>query len=220
MSLAQQRRGSLIATTGRTILFTLIVLGVGSRGRAQVTSSQYWTLAEDTHNYVVGNLLTPYNSYEAEPGSSTAYAWYNGSQIYPDAVMTLEGDSRFAPYMNNTYTWMGNLWSDTLDGGYYAAANVEGSGAGGDQYVDDNSLIGLAYLDAHQVTTGTQQTAFLNSAEAIANWLMQSGQWDTTYGGGFWWNTEKQVKPTQSNGLAMQLFLRLYQVTGESYYQR
>jgi hypothetical protein len=26
------------------------------------TSSVYWTYAEDTHNYVVGNLLTSYNS--------------------------------------------------------------------------------------------------------------------------------------------------------------
>jgi uncharacterized protein YyaL (SSP411 family) len=187
---------------------------------AQVTSSQYWTLAQETHNYVVGNLLTSYNSYENQQGSSTAYAWYNGSQIYADAAMTQEGDARYAPYMNNTYAWMGNLWSYTADGGYFAAANIDGSGAGGDQYVDDNSLIGLAYLDAYQVSSGTQQSDYLNSAEAIANWLMQSGQWDSTYGGGFWWNTQKQVKPTQSNGLAMQFFLRLYQITGQSYYQQ
>jgi uncharacterized protein YyaL (SSP411 family) len=204
----------------RLLLFLLTMLCLGRIGEAQVTSSQYWNYAQETHNYIVGNLLTSYNSYENQPGSSTAYAWYNGSQIYADAVMTQEGDSRYAPYMNNTYVWMGNLWADTADAGYYAAANTNGSGAGGDQYVDDNSLIGLAYLDAYAVSSGTQQAEYLNSAEAIANWLMQSGQWDNTYGGGFWWNTQKQVKPTQSNGLAMQLFLRLYQITGESYYQQ
>lgn len=220
MSLPQYLYGSLIVSTARTIFFTLTVFGLSPMCGAQVTSSQYWTLAQETHNYVVGNLLTSYNSYENQPGSSTAYAWYNGSQIYADAAMTQEGDTRYAPYMNNTYAWMGNLWSYTPDGGYYAAANIDGSGAGGDQYVDDNSLIGLAYLDAYQVSSGTQQTDYLNSAEAIANWLMQSGQWDSTYGGGFWWNTQKQVKPTQSNGLAMQFFLRLYQITGQSYYQQ
>jgi hypothetical protein len=36
---------------------------------------------------------------------------------------------------------------------------------------------------------------------------MNSGQWDNTYGGGFWWNTIKESKPTQTNGLALQLFL-------------
>jgi uncharacterized protein YyaL (SSP411 family) len=187
---------------------------------AQVTSSQYWTLAEDTHDFVVGNLLTSYNSYEIEPGSGTAYAWYTGSQIDADGIMLQEGDSRYSSYMNNAYEWMGNLWdSSSPAGGYYAAANVNGSGAGGDQYVDDNSLIGLAYLDAYAVTTGSQQAAYLASAEAIANWLMQSGQWDSTFGGGFWWSTQKTVKPTQSNGLALQLFLRLYQITGQSYYE-
>lgn len=210
-----------LGIAGKILLLALCVSMFAPALIGQVTSSAYWTLAEDTHNYVVGNLLTSYNSYETEPGSSTAYAWYTGSQIDADSVMVQEGDSRYLPYMNNTYTWMGNLWdTGSSNGGYYAAANVNGTGAGGDQYVDDNSLIGLAYLDAYEVTTGTQQSAYLASAEAIANWLMQSGQWDSTYGGGFWWNTQKQVKPTQSNGLAMQLFLRLYKITGQSYYQQ
>lgn len=49
---------------------------------------------------------------------------------------------------------------------------------------------------------------------------MNSGLWDTNLGGGFWWSTDKTVKPTQSNGLALQLFLRLYQITGKSYYSQ
>lgn len=207
-----------------------VVLGVScvkqpaklkASGTPDGTSSVYWTYAEDTHNYVVGNLLTSYNSYRVDSANpNEAYEWYNASQVYADAAMVLYGDSRYAPYMNNTYTWLGNLWNTgSASGGYYAAAGISGSGAGGDQYVDDNALTGNAYLDCYAVTSGTTQTNYLNSAEAIANWLMTSGQWDTTYGGGFWWNTEKQVKPTQSNGLAMQLFLRLYKITGQSYYQ-
>lgn len=188
-----------------------------------LTSSVYWTDAQQTHNYIVGHLLTPYNSYRADTTTSlynTAYEWYNASQIYADAEMVSDGDSRYDSYMNNTYTWMNNMWDGSNpNGGYFSAANVDGSGAGGDKYVDDNSITGNTYLDCYNVTIGTTQTAYLNSAEAIANWLMYSGLWDTTYGGGFWWNTQKKVKPTQTNGLALQLFLRLYKITGQSYYK-
>jgi uncharacterized protein YyaL (SSP411 family) len=79
-------------------------------------------------------------------------------------------------------------------------------------------LTGVAYLAAYDVTTGTTQANYLAAAEGCANWLMNSGQWDSSLGGGFWWNTDKMVKPTQSNGLALQLFLRLYQLTGQSTY--
>jgi uncharacterized protein YyaL (SSP411 family) len=183
-------------------------------------ASSYLANAQAAHAYTVSNLLTSYGSYAIEPGSTTSYAWYDGSQIYADAAMiNVEGDATYAPYMNGTYNWMGGLWDiHSSTGGYWASAGVDGSNPGGDQYVDDNSLIGLAYLDAYAATTGSQQAAYLGSAEAIANWLMQSGMWDSTFGGGFWWSTAKTLKPTQSNGLAMQLFLRLYKITGASYY--
>jgi uncharacterized protein YyaL (SSP411 family) len=134
--------------------------------------------------------------------------------------MVRYGDARYTSYMNNTFAWMNNMWNHGSSvGGYFAAANVDGSGQGGGQYVDDNSLTGIVYLDCYDVTSGTTQANYLTAAENIANWLMYSGQWDTTYGGGFWWSDSKQVKPTQSNGLAMQLFLRLYQITGRTYYR-
>lgn len=209
---------------GTRFVITITLFLVGCSGAFEspadaTPNSQYWTLAEDTHDYVVGNLLTSYYSYEITPGSSTSYTWYNASQIDADAAMDVEGDTRFAPYMNNTYSWMNNVWeSGSSTGGYFASANVSGSGAGGLQYVDDNSLTGIAYLDAYTATTGSEKAAYLASAEAVANWLMNSGQWDTICGGGFWWNTQKTIKPTQSNGLALQLFLRLYKITGKTYY--
>jgi uncharacterized protein YyaL (SSP411 family) len=188
---------------------------------SQYPVSQYWTYAEDTHEFVVGNLLTSYGGYEITLGSSTSYTWYNASQIDADAAMDVEGDGSFASYMNNTYSWMNNVWDfGSPSGGYYASVNVNGSSAGGGQYVDDNSLTGIAYLDAYETTTGSQQAAYLTSAEAIANWLMNSGQWDSTCGGGFWWSNAKTIKPTQSNGLALQFFLRLYKITGRSYYSQ
>ena len=190
------------------------------KSEAQVSNSDYWTLAQDTHNFVVGNLLNSSGGYSIEPGSSTSYAWYDGSQMYADAAFIQAGDDRYTPYMNNTFAFMGDLW-DTPNpaGGYFAAANINGTNPNGGQYVDDNSLIGVIYLDTYAVSTGTEQAQYLASAEACANWLITSGQWDNTYGGGFWWNTDKQVKPTQSNGLALQLFSRLYKMTGNPLYR-
>jgi uncharacterized protein YyaL (SSP411 family) len=184
------------------------------------SSSAYWNYAQQTHSFVVGNILTTYNSYRVNTTTNSCYEWYNASQIYADAAFVQVGDSRYAAYMNNSYTWMSHMWNTGSSyGGYFSAANTDGSGAGGDQYVDDNALTGVTYLDAYAVTTGTTQANYLASAEAIANFLMNNGQWDTTYGGGFWWHTgTKDLKPTQTNGLTMQLFLRLYQITGQSYY--
>ncbi|WP_224750931.1 glycoside hydrolase family 76 protein [Mucilaginibacter pankratovii] len=194
----------------------------GKKLKTQSTSSAYYIKAHETHNFVYGNLLTTYNSYKVNTTTqtTTAYEWYNISQIYADAEMVKIGNSAYLPYMNNTYTWMNNMWNGASPtGGYFAAANVNGTGAAGDKYTDDNALTGVAYLDAYDVTTGTTKTNYLNSAKACANWLMNSGQWDATYGGGFWWNTIKESKPTQTNGLALQLFLRLYQITGQTFYK-
>ena len=183
------------------------------------SNSIYWAAAQRTHHFIVGNLLTPYHSYSFTPGTNTAYEWYCISQIYGDAAMILGGDSGYAAYMNDSYVWMSHLWDDENPvGGYFAAGNINGTGQGGGKYVDDNALAGNVYLDCYAVSTGLTKTNYLNSAMAIANWLMFSGQWDNTYGGGFWWSDSKTVKPTQSNGLAEQLFLRLYQITRKPYY--
>jgi uncharacterized protein YyaL (SSP411 family) len=194
---------------------------VRDSANGRVANSIYWDRANQVHNFVVGNLLTQYNSYRANTTTNynNAWQWYQISQIQADAEMIRQGDTRYAPYMNNTYSWMGNMWhSSSPTGGYFASANLDGTGAGGDKYIDDNSLAGVTYLECYNVTTGTQKTSYLNSAKATANWLMNSGMWDNTFGGGFWWNTAKPVKPTQSNGLAMQLFIRLYGITGQSFY--
>lgn len=185
-------------------------------------TSPYWQKAQETHNFVYGNILTSYNSYRVNTTTqtTTAYEWYNASQIYADAAMVQAGDAAYLPYMNNASAWMSNMWDGSdPTGGYFAAANINGTGAGGDKYTDDNALSGIVYLDAYNVTTGSTQTGYLNSAKACANWLMFSGQWDNVYGGGFWWSSVKESKPVQTNGLALQLFLRLYQITGQTFYR-
>jgi uncharacterized protein YyaL (SSP411 family) len=183
--------------------------------------SVYLTKAQETHDFINSNLLTSYNSYRVNTSTNTnsAFEWYNVSQIYADAAMIEIGDSSYLKSMNATFKWMENMWDKSdLNGGYFAAANLDGSGAGGTKYVDDNSLTGMVYLEAYDVTTGADKAAYLNKAKACANWIIKSGLWDNFLGGGFWWNTDKPVKSTQTNGLVLQLFLKLYQITGETVY--
>jgi len=185
------------------------------------TVSAYLTNAKATHDFVTANYLTAYGSYRVNTTTNvnSAFEWYNASQLYADAAMVGLGDASYTAGMNKTFSWLNNLIDkNDVNGGYFAFANLDGSGGSGTKYVDDDSLTGMAYLEAYDVTTGTTQTNYLNAAKACANWLMNSGQWDNTFGGGFWWATDKTVKPTQSNALAMQLFLRLYKITGQSVY--
>jgi uncharacterized protein YyaL (SSP411 family) len=193
----------------------------GSKPDTMPVVSGYLTKAQQTHDFISANLLTSYGGYRANTTTeaNTSYEWYNVSQIYADAAMVAIGQTSYATNMNNTFKWMGGLWDKSdVNGGYFAFANLDGTGSSGTKYVDDNSLTGMAYLEAYDVSTDATKASYLSSAEACANWLMNSGMWDNTFGGGFWWNTDKTVKPTQSNALALQLFLRLYKITGQPYY--
>jgi uncharacterized protein YyaL (SSP411 family) len=194
----------------------------GGGGTSPVTTvSAYLTNAKATHDFVTANYLTAYGSYRVNTTTNvnSAFEWYNASQLYADAAMVGLGDATYTAGMNKTFTWLNNLIDkNDVNGGYFAFANLDGSGGSGTKYVDDDSLTGMAYLEAYDVTMGATQTNYLNAAKACANWLINSGQWDAAFGGGFWWTTDKTVKPTQSNALALQLFLRLYKITGQSVY--
>lgn len=187
-----------------------------------VTPVSYLQMARETHEFTINNLMTGSYSYRANTTShvNNCYEWYNVSQIYADAAMVALGESGYLTYMNNTFKFMENMW-DKADarGGYFAAVNPDGTGAQGDKFVDDNALTGMVFLEAYDVTTGVDKVAYLARAKACGDWLINSGLWDNVYGGGFYWNTAKPEKPTQSNGLALQLFLRLYKITGQAVYR-
>ena len=182
----------------------------------------YLKLAKETHDFSAGNLMTQYGSFRANTTSHSneAYEWYNVSQIYADAAMIGAGDASYLPLMNKTFQWMENMW-DKSDpyGGYFAASNLDGSGAAGDKFIDDNGLTGMVYLEAYDLTTGADKQAYFDKAKACGDWIINSGLWDNTYGGGFWWSTAKTFKPTQANGVALQLFLRLHKLTGLAVYK-
>lgn len=179
-------------------------------------------LAKETRSFISNNLLTANFSYRANTTThaNSCFEWYNVSQIYADAALIAAGDASALPYMNNTFKFMEGFWDKAdLRGGYFATVNLNGTGATGDKYVDDNGLTGMVYLEAYEITSGADKAAYLAKARACADWLINSGLWDNTYGGGFWWSTAKPDKPTQSNGVAMQLFAKLYTITGETTYR-
>jgi uncharacterized protein YyaL (SSP411 family) len=187
-----------------------------------VTPTSYLDLAKQTHNFITSNFLTSNFSYRANTTNhaNNCYEWYNASQIYADAALVAAGDASALQYMNKTFKFMDGFWDKAdLRGGYFASVNLDGTGAAGDKFVDDNGLTGMVYLEAYNLTTGADKQAYLDKAKACADWLINSGLWDNTYGGGFWWNTSKPDKPTQSNGVAMQLFAKLYLVTGQTVYR-
>lgn len=184
--------------------------------------SVYLSKARATNKFIVDNLLSPYRSYRVNTTTNTtsAFEWYSVSQIYADAAMLGIGDESFRTSMNETFKWMEHLWDkEDPNGGYFAFAALDGSGASGVKYVDDNALSAMVYLEAYELSSAAMREAYLNKAKACANWLIKSGLYDDTYGGGFWWTTDRKVKPTQTNGLALQLFCKLYKITGEQVYR-
>jgi len=76
---------------------------------------------------------------------------------------------------------------------------------------------------AQRAPDALERELMLGRARATADFLMQGGVWDDTFGGGFWWNTRhgdsEEGKPAQTNGLATEFFLQLYGLTGEPGYR-
>jgi predicted alpha-1,6-mannanase (GH76 family) len=78
--------------------------------------------------------------------------------------------------------------------------NFNKSGNFEDAYMDDTGWWGVAWLQAYRITG---QTQYLQMAETEAKYI--HGYWDSTCGGGIWWNTSKNYK----NAITNELFLEL-----------
>ena len=121
----------------------------------------------------------------------------------------------------------GFLFLDRLRdaGGYYARAGLDGSDvARGIHYADDNALAGLSLLAAADVEADpSARLGYLDAARSVATFLTTGGLSDETFGGGFWWNTNKgdrwEGKPAQANALASLFFARLQAATGDESYR-
>ncbi len=84
---------------------------------------------------------------------------------------------------------------------------------GGSRYYDDNEWVGLALADAYNIT---KNTTFLNGAEKIFDFIKNG--YDDKLGGGIYWMEGGNSKNTCSNGPAIVLSLKLYQITHKATY--
>ncbi len=169
--------------------------------------------------------------------------WYVVSQLWADAMLLGEDHERLrarpdvrlalkqarAPewderdarcHVDKGFVFLDRLWDDE-EGGYYPRSNPNGSKiTSSAQYADDNALAGLALLAAADSADGSfSRDYYLYAAVLEAEYLQESGLWDDTFGGGFWWSTgmgdTDEGKPAQTNALAALFFARLYGVTGD-----
>ncbi|MCC6419015.1 MAG: AGE family epimerase/isomerase [Gemmataceae bacterium] len=177
--------------------------------------------------------------------------WYVASQLWADAALLMTKRSwpgdlesvvrRLVPvpatgslvplgepedhcHLAKGFIFLDRLY-DHEGGGYYPRSDPTGLKVDtGARYGDDNALAGLALLAAMETTSDAgQRTRYLHAARREADFLLTSGLWDETFGGGFWWNTGRgdsaEGKPAQTNALAALFFGRLFAATGDARYR-
>ena len=174
---------------------------------------------------------------DAEP--EFADQWYVASQLWADSLMLVgsSGEPTSAQadipgwdpsdtrcYIDKGFVFLDRLW-DYTSAGYFPRANPVGTNVESKvRFTDDNLIAGLALLDTARTTTDPLAVRrYIHAAQREADFLQGSGLWDTTFGGGFWWNTgrgdSEEGKPAQTNALASLFFARLYDATGDAGYR-
>lgn len=185
---------------------TWAVLGY-SGGASDCASAPYVTYRRDTLNVSISDH------------------WYVALQLRADAALVRLGEGRFRCQVDKTAAWMGRLW-DPKKAGFAPRADLDGGNPMLQVlYADDNALIGLAFLEAARVTHDpAARERALAWAEMAAQFLLKSGLWDDTFGGGLWWNTlhesAPEGKPAQTAALMAQLMAELHAETGRPQYRR
>ena len=150
------------------------------------------------------------------------FCWSSFSQVYADvALLQVVNGSNLIQQISNSLDFLEvNLWNEA-SGGFFAECSLDGSVVDRSvQFVDDNAFAGLVYLLCHRVGDRMKlpfSQRCLPRAILIAQWLMENG-WDDSFGGGFWWNTLRPFKPTNSNSLAVVFFAELFDLTKTGLY--
>lgn len=152
--------------------------------------------------------------------------WYLASQIWADLALARTGDQASLCQALRGLAFLEWHWdADRPEGGYFARLSLGGDRViVSDKYADDNALVGLVWADlTRMATTSHERQLALGRARATADWLMNGDVWDNVFGGGFWWNNRQgdtiEGKPAQTNALAAQFFLELYELSGDPKYR-
>jgi predicted alpha-1,6-mannanase (GH76 family) len=148
-----------------------------------------------------GSTVTTAESYsqQAAQGVATLQSWYSqGSGLYASPTgwwnaanaVTVLGD-----YEQVTgSTAYNSVLTDTFAAAQGSHANFVNT------YYDDDGWWALAWIEAYDVTGNA---SYLTMAETIFSAI--GGGWDSTCGGGVWWNTSRTYK----NAIPNELFLTI-----------
>jgi hypothetical protein len=185
---------------------------------------------EQHYQYLAGGpdcpraVFVSYRHSERAPDISDQ--WYDVSQIWADLALAPPDEPLARCWAIRGFTFLDRLWDRaTPIGGFFPRSDLDGEQVVKvDKYADDNSLAGLAWLEAASLSPDPlERELMLARARATADFLMEGDLWDDTFGGGFWWNTHRgdmlEGKPAQTNGLAAEFFLQLYGMTDEPAYR-
>ena len=172
--------------------------------------------------YVVSQLWADAALLSIDPKLLRARPPVSSGAKLPQAPPWSEGEARC--HLDKGFVFLDRLWDDD-DGGYYPRSDMNGAKiARKTQYADDNALAGLALLAAaDSAEDGFSRDYYVYAAVQEATYLAESGLWDDTFGGGYWWSTgtgdSDEGKPAQTNALAALFLARLYGVTGDETYR-
>ena len=161
-----------------------------------------------------------------ERGLDMTEQWYQVSQVWADLAMAPTDEPMARCWAVRGFSFLDRLWDHSQPaGGFFARVDIRGERPLSPiKWTDDNALAGLVWVEAARRTADpAERELALGWARETAEYLMQGGVWDETFGGGFWWNTNLgdtiEGKPAQTNGLAAEFFLALYGMTGEPAYR-
>ncbi|MFL5824294.1 MAG: glycoside hydrolase family 76 protein [Solirubrobacteraceae bacterium] len=105
-------------------------------------------------------------------------------------------------------------WDPVLKPGPGYVPYPGGRGTHTKTYFDDNSVWGLAFMDAYRATGNKR---YLADAKRAMDFVIAYA-WDAKDGGGLWWNTYYPRRHSEVLAMATDLAARIYQATGTPLY--
>ncbi len=128
-------------------------------------------------------------------------SWWNSAATLTTLIdyMRATGDTKYRWVVDRTF----QVNKGTFAAGVKSGDAIEGNFES--RAIDDTEWWGIAWLDAYDLT-GNQ--AYLSMATTIASYV--NGYWDTTCGGGVWWDRERTYKNAVTNGLWIRLTAGLH----------
>ncbi len=200
-----------------TALLTLWLLS--TRGSTQSQKSDFKAWGLETLKHIEEDYALPNSALYADewkrgqkPEGSPAFMWGAGVQLSALTAATRIQPQVYKERLKRFVSALEVYWTlgDNNIGGYDVLPHPKPL----DRYYDDNMWVGLALVEAYEVT---KDKAYRDKAEAVFAFILTVE--DDKLGGGIYWKEkEKTSKNTCSNAPAMVLALRLFQVTHKQDY--